>query len=137
MGQRILVVDDEKLIRELLYRKLSALGFDVVTARDAKEFRRHAMAQKPDLIILDIWLKNQMGPNVHGELLSEGFDSEVPVIFITALTEAEPKDSRMLPGKKFALYSKPFDFERLLPEIRYLLKQTHGTPEPSLFGRNE
>lgn len=137
MGQRILVVDDEQLIRELLRRKLSALGFEVVTARDATEFRSRALAQKPDLIILDIWLKNQIGPNVHGELLSEGFDSEVPVIFITALTEAEPKNSRMLPGKKCALYSKPFDFERLVPEIRYLLGQAKGREEPTFFGKNE
>ncbi len=123
MRQRILVVDDEKLIRELLRHKLAGLGFEVVTAQDAKEFKEHALAEKPDLIILDIWLKNRMGPDVYQELLGAGFDREVPVIFITALTEGEPKSTEMPPWKKYALYSKPFDFEKLVPEIQHLLKR--------------
>ena len=123
MKQRILVVDDEKLIRELLRHKLSALGFEVVTAKNAKEFSECAFARKPDLIILDIWLQNRMGPDVHHELLGAGFDGEVPVIFITALIEGEPKSGQMLPGKKYALHSKPFDFEKLVPEIHHLLNR--------------
>ena len=123
MRQTILVVDDEKLIRELLRHKLLALGFEVVTARDAQEFKECAFAQKPDLIILDIWLKNQMGPDVYHEMLNTGFNKEVPVIFITALTEGEPKNTQRLPGQKYALYSKPFDFEKLVPEIHHLLNQ--------------
>ncbi len=123
MGQRILVVDDEKLIRELLRHKLLPLGFEVVTAQDAKEFRKYALAEKPDLIILDIWLKNLLGPDVYHELLDAGFDAEVPVIFITALTEGEPRNTQMLPGKKYALYSKPFDFEKLVAEIHHLLNR--------------
>ena len=124
MGQKILVVDDEKPIRELLRHKLSVLGFEVVTAKNAKEFSECAFAQKPDLIILDIWLKNKIGPDVYHELLRVGFDEEVPVIFITALIEGEPKRTQMLPGKKYALYSKPFDFEKLVHEIHYLLNQS-------------
>ncbi len=123
MGQRILVVDDEKLIRSLLHHKLSMLGFEVTTAENGKEFQECALARKPDLIILDIWLKNQMGPDVYHELLASGFDGDVPVIFITALTEGEPKNTQMLPGKKYALYSKPFDFDKLVPEIHHLLTQ--------------
>ena len=64
-----------------------------------------------------------MGPTVHHELLEAGFDKEVPVIFITALTEGEPKNTQRLPGQKYALYSKPFDFEKLVPEIHHLLDQ--------------
>lgn len=123
MSQKILVVDDEKLIRELLRHKLLAMGFEVVTAQDAKEFRECAFAERPDLIILDIWLKNRMGPDVYHELLDVGFDVEVPVIFITALAEGEPKNTQLLPGKKFALYSKPFDFDKLVPEIQHLLNR--------------
>ena len=123
MRQRILVVDDEKPIRELLRHKLSASGFEVVTAKNAKEFWECAFLRKPDLIILDIWLGYKMGPDVYHELLDEGFDKEVPVIFITALIEGEPRGSKMLPGQKYALYSKPFDFEKLLFGIHSLLNQ--------------
>ncbi len=123
MGQRILVVDDEKPIRELLRYKLSLRGVDVATAKDEKEFWETAFAEKPDLIILDIWLKNRIGPDVYHEMLDVGFDEEVPVIFITALIEGEPRSTQMLPGKKYALYSKPFDFEKLVYEIQHLLNQ--------------
>ncbi len=123
MGHKILVVDDEKPIRELLRHKLSVLGFEVITAKNAREFRELAFSQKPDLIILDIWLQNKMGPDIYHELLDGGFDAEIPVIFITALIEGEPKSTQMLPGKKYALYSKPFDFEKLVYEIRHLLNR--------------
>ena len=122
MSQRILVVDDEKPLRELLRHKLSGVGFEVITAKNAKEFEAFAMSEKPDLIILDIWLKNRMGPDVYHELLGSGLDNEIPVIFITALIDGEPKDNQRLPGKRYALYSKPFDFEKLLFEIQHLLK---------------
>lgn len=128
MNARILVVDDEKPIRELLRYKLSMQGFEVVTAKNEKEFFDRALAQKPDLIVLDIWLKNKIGTDSYHHLLKSGFDPEVPVIFITALIEGYPKDDGVpdMPspspaGKKFALYSKPFDFAKLVDEINGLL----------------
>lgn len=121
MGQTILVVDDEKPIRELLRHKLSLRGFEVVTAKNEKEFWEYSFRQKPDLIILDLWLKNKIGSDVYDNLLHFGFDSEVPVIFITALVEGFPKTYSSVPGKKYALYSKPFDFEKLAEEIQGLL----------------
>lgn len=127
MSHKILVVDDDKPIRELLFHKLSMRGFDVATAKDEKEFWATAFEQKPDLIILDIWLKNRAGTDVYNNLLSFGFDAEVPVIFITALVEGEPVSGReihpALPAKKFALYSKPFNFEKLVNEIESLLSR--------------
>lgn len=123
MKQKILVVDDEKPIRELLRHKLSVIGFDVAVAKNGEEFRKFSFTEKPDLIILDIWLNNRMGPDIYHEMLEAGFNGNVPVIFITALVEGEPKNPQMLPGKKYALYSKPFDFDRLEEEIKYLLGQ--------------
>lgn len=123
MKQKILVVDDEKPIRELLRHKLSVIGFEVAVAKNGEEFRRLSFEGNPDLIILDIWLSNRMGPDIYHEMLEDGFNGDVPVIFITALVEGEPKNPQMLPGKKYALYSKPFDFEKLEEEIKYLLDQ--------------
>ena len=128
MGHKILVVDDEKPIRELLRHKLSIAGFEVITAKDDKEFSVLAKNQKPDLIILDIWLRDRIGTEVYNKLLQSGtLDTETPVIFITALVEGHPKkdDSAPPDGRKYVLYSKPFDFERLLCEINGFL--THKT----------
>lgn len=124
MGKKILVVDDEKPIRELLRHKLSVQGFEVLTAKNEKEFRDHAFEQKPDLIILDIWLKDRIGTEIYNDLLNLGLDAAVPVIFITALVEDYPKgrSNSMDEGrKKYVLYSKPFDFEKLVKEIDCLL----------------
>ena len=122
MSSKILVVDDEKPIRELLRHKLSLLGFEVVTAKNEKEFSK-SVTNKPDLIILDIWLKNKIGTDIYNNLLESGFDPKVPVIFITALIEGFPKEASFVEGKKYALYSKPFDFEKLAAEVKSLLSQ--------------
>ena len=120
MQKRILVVDDEMPIREFLKFKLSKRGFEVITAKNEKEFWDNAINQTPDLIILDIWLKNKVGTDVYNDLLDFGFSPEIPVIFITALVEDQfPKKST--PAGKYALYSKPFDFEKLMTGIHNLL----------------
>ncbi|MBI3314231.1 MAG: response regulator [Candidatus Omnitrophica bacterium] len=131
MSSKILVVDDEKQIRELLRHKLSTLGFEVSTAKNGKEFSGNALQEKPDLIILDIWLKHEMGTDVYDDLLVHGFDPAVPVIFITALVEGYPKRFSLEANssRKFALFSKPFDFERLASEIRCLLNQEEENHE--------
>lgn len=126
MSARILVVDDEKPVRELLRYKLLTAGFDVITAKNEKEFWQNAFTKKPDLIILDIWLKDRFGTDVYNNLLECGFDARVPVLFITALVSGHPKvrpAASEVMDKRYPLYSKPFDFAKLLTEIRCLLGQ--------------
>ena len=121
MKRRILVVDDEHSILELLRYKLSNQGFEVVTAANAWEFWCEALTIKPDLIILDIWLKGRLGTEVYNELLLNGLDSNIPIIFITALLEdCSPSHAR--PGVKYALYGKPFDFDELTKGVNCLLE---------------
>lgn len=125
MGKRILVVDDEKPIRELLKHKLGMKGFDVILAKNEKEFSDMALNQKPDIIILDIWLKDKIGTNIYNKLLNNGLDPSVPVIFITALVAGQPKElPSEFPGRRYALFSKPFDFEKLAHEIDFLLNDS-------------
>jgi DNA-binding response OmpR family regulator len=128
MNGKILVVDDEKPIRELLKYKLTSQGFEVVTAKNEKEFFDKANNQKPDLIILDIWLKNKIGTDSYHHLLRSGFSPDVPVIFITALIEGYPKEAP-LSGSKYALYSKPFNFTKLLSEIEGLIRREEEKKE--------
>ena len=123
MKKRILVVDDDFMIRELLKFKLSRYGFEVITAKNEKEFWAKTFAAKPDLIILDILLKNKSGPSVYQILVDfVGLDPDIPVVFITALLdkEAAPKNST---GVNFSILTKPFDFEELVGEIARLLSR--------------
>lgn len=120
MKKRILVVDDDWAILELLKFRLSHRGFEVVTAENEQEFWDQALGKKPHLIILDIWLQDKIGTQVYQRLLEAGLDQEIPVIFITALIE-EQQQTRASHGGRYALYSKPFDFEALMKEIQGLL----------------
>ena len=78
---KILVVDDDVDIVEVLKHALIHAGFEVLTATDADQFRQQTRQEKPDAIILGIMLGSQYGPQVYEDLLNHGFDKNVPVIF--------------------------------------------------------
>jgi two-component system, OmpR family, alkaline phosphatase synthesis response regulator PhoP len=120
MSGKILVVDDDKAILELLRFELSSQGYEVVTAQNRDEFRAKALSEKPDLVILDIMLGSYNGAILYDEILGEGFDRRIPVIFLTALAQDRPP-SPASPGRTYALYSKPFDPQQLLEEIGHLV----------------
>ncbi len=116
MADPILVVDDDKKILKMLEFHLVSEGFDVVTAKNGDEFRLKALSEKPRLIILDIMLGTENGALIYNELLLSGLDRQIPVIFLTALAEDRPP-SPAGPGHTYALYSKPFDSDKLVREI--------------------
>ena len=116
----ILLVDDDRTILRLLEFELMSEGFNVVTARNGEEFRSKALSGKPSLIVLDIMLGTENGALIYNELLLNGLDRQIPVIFLTALAEDRPS-SPASPGHTYALYSKPFDSERLVREIHALV----------------
>jgi DNA-binding response OmpR family regulator len=123
---RILVIDDDKSILNLLKFKLSSEGFEVQTAQNDEEFRQKVREDKPDLLILDIWLGNKNGALVYDSLLAEGFDQQVPVIFLTALAQDRPQAPSAAPpgtpGRKVVLRAKPFDTDDLIKDIQKLVR---------------
>ena len=123
MKKKILVVDDEWSIRELLTFRLAKRGYQVVTAQTIDEFRKKSVSEKPDLIVLDIWLNDSISPEMYDDLLAEGFDSSIPVIFVTAFMD-EGTPPRFSPhGGHVALFGKPFNFDELNREIEKLLAE--------------
>lgn len=117
---KILVVDDEWSMQELLRHTLALSGFDVLMARDDIEFRQCVFAEKPDVIILDIMLGDKDGVQVYQKLLEEGLDRNIPVIFLSALAQDRPP-SPPRPGRQYALIGKPFDTDQLVRELRELV----------------
>ena len=83
-GRRVLVVDDEESVRELIKLYLSKEGFEVVQAGDGKEALRVNGEQHPDLIILDLMLPGMDGREVCRQIRST---SRVPIIMLTARAE--------------------------------------------------
>ena len=120
MKTKVLVVDDEKSVQELLRNTLSLSGFDVAVAGDDAEFRQKAFREKPNIIILDLVLGDKDGAEVYQELLEEGLDKKIPVVFISALAEDRPP-SLPQPDRRYALIGKPFDPAALVRDLRKLV----------------
>lgn len=118
---RILVVDDEWSMRELLSNVLKLNGFDVLLAKDGEELRQLAFKENFDLLILDIMLGNENGTDIYSDLISNGFGREIPVVFISALAEDRPPVFPT-PEKKFSLVGKPFDPASLVNNIKECLQ---------------
>jgi len=128
MKKRILILDDDWSICELLTFRLMRQGYQVTAVKDIESFYEKAFDEKPDLIILDIWLGHGLGTEVYHELLQKGFNADIPIVFISALIEDETLPSLSKQGRRFALFGKPFVFGDLLSEVRKLLNYevNHG-----------
>jgi DNA-binding response OmpR family regulator len=84
MRRRVLVVDDERDLRTMLSSYLTADGFEVLQAENGEQGLESALAEKPDLVVLDVGLPGIDGFEVLRRLRST---SAVPVIMLTARTE--------------------------------------------------
>lgn len=120
MKRRILVVDDDPDIFEVLQDLFGSDGQEVLWAKNSREFEEFAF-QKPDLIILDILLGEvEDGPTIYGKLLSKGLSRDIPVIFLSALASDLPV-SRLHPGRNYAMHAKPFKSNDLLRDVHMLM----------------
>ncbi len=122
MKHKILVVDDEWAMQELLRNVLSLSGYDVSVAGNDVEFREQAFSCKPDLIILDLMLGNKDGSQVYNQLLAEGLDSGIPVVFLSALAQDRPPTPPR-PHRKYSLIGKPFDPDELVRQLAEVVAQ--------------
>jgi two-component system OmpR family response regulator len=119
---RLLVVDDEPNIRELLSASLRYAGFDVVTAADGREAVQLAERTRPDLVVLDVMLPDMDGFAVANRLAAAG--RRVPVLFLTARASTEHKVTGLGLGDDYV--TKPFSLEELLARIRAVLRRTRA-----------
>jgi len=116
---RILVVEDDHGLRDLLARGLRSHDFDVVTAVDGESALR-SVSVTPDAIVLDIGLPDSDGRDVCQALRSRGIDA--PVIFLTARREVSDRLSGFASGGDDYL-AKPFAFPELVARLRALLRR--------------
>ena len=126
-GPRILVVDDEPNITDLVAMALRYEGFEVETAGTGGAALKAVDAFRPELIILDVML-----PDLDGFAVTERLQaarSKVPVLFLTARDAVEDKVRGLtLGGDDYV--TKPFSLEELVARVRVLLRRS-GTAEES------
>ncbi len=120
---RLLVVDDEPNIRELLSASLRYAGFEVMTAADGPQALALADSFRPDLVVLDVMMPGLDGFGVVRRLRQSG--RHTPVLFLTARDAAEDKVSGLtLGGDDYV--TKPFSLDEVLARIRAVLRRTAG-----------
>ncbi len=129
---KLLVVEDEPSICELLAASLRYAGFEVVTAAAGSEAVEKAGRHRPDLIVLDIMLPDMDGFDVVRRLRGGG--TRTPVVFLTARDATEDKIRGLtLGGDDYV--TKPFSLEEVIARIRAVLRRTGGVghePSPRL-----
>ena len=116
----ILLVEDNELIREMLTRRLSKRGYDVLVAADGREGMNAAKQQLPDLILMDVGLPEIDGCEATRRLKADPATSGIPLIILTAHATTGEREQAMQAGcDDFA--TKPIDFPQLLKSIQALL----------------
>ena len=118
---KLLVVDDEPNIRELLSTSLRFAGFEVVSAGSGREALAAAELHSPDLAVLDVMLPDMDGFTVTRRLRAAG--KHFPVLFLTAKDDTEDKVTGLTVGGDDYV-TKPFSLDEVVARIRAVLRRT-------------
>jgi two-component system, OmpR family, response regulator len=126
-GHRVLVVDDEPNLVEVVTMALRFQGFKVESAGNGREALAAVASFKPHLMVLDVMLPDMEGFDVAARLGAQR--ASVPIIFLTARDATEDK-IRGLSGGGDDYMTKPFSLEELVARIRTILRRTgQATPD--------
>jgi two-component system OmpR family response regulator len=124
---RVLVVDDEAYITDLVATALRYEGFEVASAANGRDALSLVESFRPELIVLDVMLPDLDGFDVQRKLVDRG--RRVPVLFLTARDATEDKVRGLTIGGDDYV-TKPFSLEELVARIRAILRRSRG-PAPA------
>ncbi|MBM3863095.1 MAG: response regulator transcription factor [Verrucomicrobia bacterium] len=123
--QRILIIEDEPDIGELIGFNLRRAGYEVLTSHDGIEGTEAALRERPDLIVLDIMLPGRDGYGVFRELRRDPRGVSIPVILLTARAQTEDRIQGLEAGADDYL-TKPFSPKELLLRVKAVLKRSEA-----------
>jgi two-component system, OmpR family, phosphate regulon response regulator PhoB len=118
---RVLVIDDEGPIRLLCRVNLEAAGMEISEAEDGPSGVEAALAEQPDVILLDVMMPGMDGWEVFGELLKDERTAKIPIVFLTARAELRDQ-ARGLELGGVDYVTKPFNPLQLAPLVNDLLE---------------
>ena len=120
--KRILVVDDEAQLVEMVVMRLEASGYEVITAHDGQEGLDKARQENPNLIILDLMLPKLDGYKVCRMLKFDEKYKNIPIILFSARAQEQDRQLGMQVGAD-AYITKPFEPKVLLEKIEELISK--------------
>lgn len=113
---KLLVIEDEPIVLEMLSHTLSSAGYELIVARDGEEGLAQAIKSKPDLVITDMSLPKMTGWDLIKQIRSDPNIGKTPVIALTAHATSEDRVAAYEAGVS-AYESKPLDIKKLLARI--------------------
>lgn len=120
-GQRILIVDDEAAVADLIEAVLVGEGYTVAIARDGIQGILLARDWKPDLVLMDVMLPGIDGTTAIRRLKGDPATADLPIVAMSAGRTIRRQSSELSDAD--AALSKPFDIEALLAQIEFLLSR--------------
>jgi len=140
--KRVLIVEDEVDIADLIMFNLQRAGYEVLKAHDGIAGTETAIRERPDLIVLDLMLPGRDGYSVFREIRRDARTSRIPVIMLTARAQTEDRIQGLEAGADDYL-TKPFSPKELVLRVNAILKRTDAPPGaveyefgPSRFDKN-
>lgn len=126
MASRILVVEDQDDVAQLIDVVLKGEGYTVAIARDGAQGLMMSRDWNPDLILMDIMLPGVDGGTLISRLRTEPETSELPIIAMSASRTLKDRTTEL---EADALLSKPFDVDALLVQVQFLLSRGRADSE--------
>jgi two-component system, OmpR family, phosphate regulon response regulator PhoB len=127
---RILIIEDERGLTQVLTYNLEREGYEVVVAHDGQEGLRKAQMQLPDLVLLDLMLPTMDGLEVCRELRGGERTRNVPILMLTAKAEETDQVVGFTMGADDYV-TKPFNVKVLLQRVKALLRRADTAGEPA------
>lgn len=127
MNKRILVVDDDQEIRELLDEYLTKAGYTVILASEGEEMKQRLLEGEPDLILLDVMMPGDDGFTLCQQIRKE---SNVPIMMLTAVSDETDQIVGLEIGADDYV-AKPFSPRQLTARIKALLRRTQLVEQPA------
>ncbi|HEV7626819.1 MAG TPA: response regulator [Streptomyces sp.] len=118
MSGRVLVVDDDKVVRQLIRVNLELEGFEVVTAADGVECLEVVHGVRPDLVTLDVMMPRLDGLRTAARLRSDPRTRHIPVVIVSGRTQLDCEEGQE--PQVDALLAKPFEPSELVRMVREL-----------------
>ncbi|HPZ34888.1 MAG TPA: response regulator transcription factor [Microbacteriaceae bacterium] len=127
---RILIVDDEPNIRDLLITSLRFAGFQVRAVTNGAQTISAVLEEEPDLIVLDVMLPDMNGFSVTKRLRGAGYTA--PILFLTAKDDTEDKIAGLNAGGDDYV-TKPFSLDEIVARIKAILRRTMHDDEEAII----
>lgn len=122
MAKKILIVEDDKFLRELIAQKLIKEGYDIAEAVDGEKGIKSVKEEKPDLILLDLILPGIDGFEVLAEIKEDPVLSQIPVIILSNLGQKDDIERGLKIGAVDYLIKAHFTPGEIIEKIKAVLK---------------